>query len=335
MRRKPLELELVGLRFKHYTDEVHAAIYKIVRSEHCDDTSDVVIDGLWETCRDDLVAVLQQKGIKAELGDQDDDALISTEAREAVRRYIDQALTYEAELADSEDDYFEKLYRTLMGPIVQAKRDHRRKSAQERDRWDFFNQLEADAVFDQWRDRLLTPAQAVALSFGKDPDVVSPEQLKPYRRVIRSPFRESFKDRLELIEAAAAAGVLPAPMSVNTFAPWARAHGFALSPALTGEAIEEDAAFWKQKYEAAETEIKWLRCNLVELPYKSQSSIYRLVLGMAISKFGYKTIGKTETVSKIIGALERVDIIIKSDATRKHLELAVEHLGVTWPPPKE
>lgn len=335
MARKDLELEVHSLRFKHYTSDVRTGISRIVRNERCKDTSDTVIDGLWETCRDDLLGVLAQQGNETYSGVQGDDVKLSVQFREIIRSYIDQALDYEAELADSEDDYFEKLYRTTVGPVVKANREQRDQSARENDRWAFFNTLDADADFDRWRDRLLSPAQAVALSFGKDPDVVTPERLVPYRGVRRSPFRESFKDRLDLIEAAVAAGELPIRMPVRGFSDWAVAHDLELPQELTSNRVETfgEAAFWKSKFEAAQSQLNALRSSIDDLPPKSKISIYRLIVGMAAARFEYRTDQRTKATSNIREGLLSVNISMEDEAILRNLRAAASALDYEWTTP--
>jgi hypothetical protein len=148
--------------------------------------------------------------------------------------------------------------------------------------WSFFNRPDAIADFERWRSRLLSPAQAVALSFGKDPDVVTPESLKPYKRVVTSPFREAFKDRLDLLEAAVAAGELSA--LVGDLEQWAVSIGIDLPAALTGKeaTLGEDAAFWKAKYEAAQNDLGRLRRGLDDLNPLSIASMYMIIVGMTV-----------------------------------------------------
>lgn len=333
MARRDLELELLKLRFRNYTSDVRQCISRVVVSERCEDTSDKVVDALWSTCHDDLVSLLAKSGIDDESSDQQDHRVPSAEAREFIRTFIDQARDYEAELGDLEDDDFDKLYRTIIEPIVRAKRDRRAQSARDRDRWDFFNRPEAEADFAHWRDRLLSPAQAVALSFGKDPEIVRPERLTPYRQVGGSPFREAFKDRLDLIEAAVASGQLSVPMSVGALERWAVERGIAMPSALTGEPLGKDAAFWKLKYDAAQSELDNLRRGLEDLPPKTKISIYRLLLGMAAARFEYRTDQRTKATAAIKDGLESVGVPMSEDAILANLRQAALALDYSWTKP--
>lgn len=334
MARKDLELELLKLKFKNYTSDVRQCISRVVVSERCEDTSDKVIDALWGTCHDDLVSLLAESGFNDEASDEEGHRVPSAKARDFIRTFIDQARDYEAELGDLEDDDFDKLYRTIFEPIVRANRDRRAKSIRDRDRWEFFNKLESEADFAQWRDRLLSPAQAVALWFGKDPNIVTPERLRPFRRVGGSPFREAFKDRLDLIEAAVRAGELSVPMAVSAFTQWATARGINPPPELTGEAaggMGEDAAFWKEKYDAAQSALEKLRSSVDDMPPKSRASIYKMVIGMAIARFGHKTTGNTNATSAIKGALDDLDLKIDAGTILGHLRDAASELAVDQP----
>lgn len=333
MARKDLELELLELRFKNYTSDVRQCISRVVLSERCEDTSDKVVDALWSTCHDDLVSLLAKNGFNDECYDEEGQWVPSAEAREFIRTFIDQARDYEAELGDLEDDDFEKLYRTIFEPIDKAKRDRRAQSARNKDRWDFFNKPEAEADFAHWCERLLSPAQAVALSFGKEPDIVTPERLKPFRRVGGSPFREAFKDRLDLIEAAVANGQLSVPMSVGALNRWAAERDIALPSALTSEPLGKDAAYWKAKYEAAQSELNNLRRGLEDLPPKSKISIYRLLLGMAAARFEYRTDQRTKATAAIKDGLESVELSMSEDAILANLKQAALAIDYSWTQP--
>jgi hypothetical protein len=130
MARKNFELELLGLRFNGFTSNIRGRISEAVKKERCEDTSDTVINHLFQTCLDDLASLLAKCGIDDWLSDEQK---ISVEAREAVRTYIDQALSYEGELGHLEDDEFEALYRSTMEPLIKAKRERRARSAREND----------------------------------------------------------------------------------------------------------------------------------------------------------------------------------------------------------
>nr|WP_137830368.1 hypothetical protein [Methylobacterium sp. L1A1] len=333
MARKDLELELLKLRFKNYTSDVRQCISRVVANERCEDTSDKVVDALWSTCHDDLVSLLAKSSFNDESSDEEGHRVASAEAREVIRNFIDQARDYEAELGDLEDDDFDKLYRTTFEPIVRANRDRRAQSARDRDRWEFFNRLEAEADFAQWRERLLSPAQAVALSFGKDPDIVTPERLRPFRRISGSPFREAFKDRLDLIEAAVASGQLSVPMSVGALNHWAAERGITLPSALTGETPGEDAVFWKLKYDAAQSELDNLRRGLEDVPPKTKLSIYRLLVGMAAARFEYRTDQRTKATAAIKDGLESVELSMSEDAILANLRQAALGIEYSWTTP--
>lgn len=329
-----MELELLELRFKHLTAEMREVVSKSVKEHRCSDTSDIVIDALWRECKDDLIAMLRHEdGLSsAQLMDQQ----LSAPIRETVRAWLEQALQHEAELGDLDDKAFETHYREIMTPIVHEKRARRANRAEENDRWDFFSTVEAEADFERWRDKPLSPAQAVALSLGKEPDVVTPEKLKPYRTPGGSPFRERFSGMLELIEGAIGAGELATPILIKDFAPWADKRGINLPSELTGKPRDipaEDVAFWKGRFEDTQAELNWLRQNTDELNPKSADSLYKMILGMAVARFEYRTDQRSGATSAIMTACEQAGLTLKDDAIREHLKDAATHLDIQWTTP--
>lgn len=329
-----MELKLLKLRFKHLTAEMREVISKSVKEHRCSDTSDIVIDVLWRECKDDLIAMLRYEGGLSSA--QFVDLQLSAPTRETVRTWLEQALQHEAELGDLDDKTFEAYYREVMAPIVYEKRARRASRAEENDRWDFFSTVEAEADFQRWRDKPLSPAQAVALSLGKEPDVVTPEKLKPYHTPGGSPFRERFSGMLELIEGAIGAGELATPILIKDFIPWAKERDFDLPPELTGKPRDiqtEDASLWKEKFEAAQAELKWLRRNIDELNAKSVDSVYKMIFGMAVARFEHRTDQRSVATSAIMAACEQAGVPLGDDAIREHLKDAATHLDIQWTTP--
>lgn len=332
MPRKDFEVEILGIRFKHYTSEVQRCIRRIITKHKCDDTSNIVIDELWRTCNNDMKCIIRDRNKEDEENEEHERLELSDIDRDIIRSYIDQARDYEAELDDLDDDKFESHFRSVIEPIAKEERDRRGRIAKDNDRWAFFNKPDAEADFERWRNRLLQPAQAVALSLGKDPNCVKPESLEPYRRPIpsRSPFRETFKDRLDLVEAAVAAGMLSAPVSIVAFVDWAEAHCMELPPELTGKPnknLAEDVNYWKNKYESAQEKLDKLLRDPAELPYKSMVSVYRLLVGMAVARFEYRTDQRTTATAIIRTELKELKLPLSDEAILDHLRTAASVLG--------
>lgn len=143
-------------------------------------------------------------------------------AEELLRRFVLQAATFNDELnslLDSDEAAFEALY-------AEAKRSNAAKRAERErvaDRYRFFNEPEAVADFATWV--LLTPwspDQAIALSLGKNPDVVNADTLAPHIVALKaSPFAASYRRRLRYLQAAIKRGDIKAEIYPNSFLRWA------------------------------------------------------------------------------------------------------------------
>ena len=85
----------------------------------------------------------------------------------------------------------------------------------------FFHQPQAKADFDYWaRLPWWTLDEAIALSFGRDPDLVNSETIQPYRG--RSQFAEEFERRRRLAVRFQAINQLSDPVFPGIFLSWAK-----------------------------------------------------------------------------------------------------------------
>ena len=95
----------------------------------------------------------------------------------------------------------------------------------------FFNRPEADADFDHWTQMSAwLIAEAVALSFGKDPQRVNSEYLKELSGVCI--FRDLFEKRTQLITRAVSVGDLKDPVRPMDFCSWVKSRNIELPEAL-------------------------------------------------------------------------------------------------------
>jgi hypothetical protein len=84
----------------------------------------------------------------------------------------------------------------------------------------FYNQRSADADLQYWaKAPLWTIEEAVALSFGKSPEVVNSGNIEPYAKV--SDFARTYSRRMELAVRSVLGNKLPNPVQPDVFLKWA------------------------------------------------------------------------------------------------------------------
>ena len=120
---------------------------------------------------------------------------------ETVTAEVGQAPTFEtiAKLQELRLDYLRQLYTMTPEELHAATID----VLLEQDRSRPFSQFGTEADFEHFgRCAFLSPHEAVALSFGKDPRVVTWEMVSPYLGA--SAFAYQFASRLDLVDRAIA-----------------------------------------------------------------------------------------------------------------------------------
>ena len=139
---------------------------------------------------------------------------VLSEEREAAKDKIE---AYRAELEDMSTDELRALYN------VEKEKERRdlisRWEFEEQQR--FFNRIEADADFEYWsKASYWTIDEAVALSFGKAPEIVTWEKIKSSIQI--SPFVAKFARVRELARRAAVSKQLYDPVLPSLFLAWAK-----------------------------------------------------------------------------------------------------------------
>ena len=103
----------------------------------------------------------------------------------------------------------------------------------------FFSLPDAQANIRYWtKSPIWTAQEAVALSFGKSPDIVTQEKIAPYRNV--SDFASAYMQRCALVERSVQAGMLVNPMPPADFLTWCDRYEESVPDALRS-AVD---AFW-------------------------------------------------------------------------------------------
>lgn len=160
---------------------------------------------------------------------------LTAKARDRVRSYFNNARDY--------NEYLEGLSRSEVDEAYALERaqydETGRKAAAAVDDEEFYNSPEADADFSHWlRAGVWHSDEAIALSRGKDPQVVNQESLRSPRSST-SPFRIEYKRRKWLVERAIEAGQLNVLLTPNSFIEWAKNSGFELPPEMLSHGASE------------------------------------------------------------------------------------------------
>jgi hypothetical protein len=230
----------------------------------------------------------------------------------------------------------------------------------------FCNQPHANADFQHWSKAAhWTLDEAIALSFGKAPEIVNWEKIKPLVHV--SPFAFQYQRRRDLILRALKWDQLFDPVLPGFFLAWAKRTDLAFPPELESTvaargiqvadwkklyddlkvAMDENHQRWRQVVAEKNATIEKLlgRINEIQQPSpgaaiapphserekaagaRELESLMKLVIGMAIGAYGYDPkASRSKQTSEIAEDLTRAGVALDADTVRKWLKLAAEHL---------
>jgi len=270
-----------------------------------------------------------------------------TQLRERWRRFLDDVLAYEGELKDL--DHGELLSQATAVRTAAIKAAPPNSGGAEFDVWAPYNRPEAAADFDMWLSMpVWEPEEAVALSFGKDPELVNLGTLVVPRRN-GTPFIRSFKARFQQVMRAIKAGELDAHIRPDLFVEWARKRGLQLDDGLALVPDKSSADHWKARCEAAEAQVDDLtsRLSAIEAELeavkrdqdfkpnpKRKTSWNKLVLGMAIARFGHLPSGLSAATLLVV-ELAEVGLGVKYDAINEILTEAANEISDEYKIPKK
>lgn len=257
---------------------------------------------------------------------------ISAETIQAIR-------TYRKTLAALPSDELEERYR--------HERD-KNQAADDEER--FFNNPQADADFDYWSKMpYWSLDEAVALSFGKAPEVVNKNSLKSVFSWV-SPFVREYNRTHELAARAVKWRKLFDPVMPRLYVNWAHDNDISLPDKLVAkvEARSETLIDWQARYDevlarnnqnvdkanklldAANARIAELEESAgvaKPLHTKERESLLKLVAGMAIGGYGYDPgAARSTTTGEIADDLAKAGVSLDVDTVRKWLSAASELL---------
>jgi hypothetical protein len=265
----------------------------------------------------------------------------------------EEIASYRAELESKPFEELDALY--------EQEKEKERQAAKlnaERERQRFFNHPQANPDFEYWsKAPYWTLDEAIALTFGKEPEFVTWEDVSAYLTV--SPFAQEYARVRKLALRAKACGQLYDPVSPGFFLAWAKRHEIEVPTELT-EQVEKRGiwiADWKDRYDRLKTQhddaLEQIKAmagkindltnerdalhEMMERPSSSETtlseferdSLLKMVLGMAIEAYDY-TVGSSRNAAtgekrgSISVDLQRCGLNLDADTVRKYLRQAEE-----------
>jgi hypothetical protein len=226
-----------------------------------------------------------------------------------------------------------------------------------RDQSRFFHQPAAVADIGYWsRATFWKLEEAVALSFGKAPEIVNWETLKAYATT--SPFVREYGRTRELVLRAQQWQQLYDPAKPGFFLAWAKRNGVPYPLELEAAVVArgEQIADWKTRYdelraicerqkisidrlaaERAESQnrVAFLEADIrskmtpveKQLGGKERDSLLKLVGGMAVGAYRFDPrAARSDKIADIVADLETAGVPLDDGTVRKWLRLACELL---------
>jgi len=177
----------------------------------------------------------------------------------------------------------------------------------------FFNRAESDAIFDHWlKLPYWTPEEAVSLLFGKEPTRVNKESLERVDGF--SSFVTNYHQRLEQVVRAIDAGLMQEQITPESLVRWAAQTGIEVP-----DELQELATYTHTD-------------NKDGLSETERTSLLKMILGMAVSKYGYQGDASRNTATgrnkgSIASDLEKRGIALDPDTIRRYLKEAWDKFG--------
>ena len=262
----------------------------------------------------------------------------------------DEISIYSAHLIGLPPDELQALCDAAFKKLLEEERVDSEREEQER----FFNQPYARANIAHWSKAAhWTLDEAIALSFGKAPEVVTWERIRPLLHI--SAFAVQYDRVRDLALRAIQWKQLYDPVLPDIFVAWVKRNDLPfpsdLEAALVGRGVqvarhdqiksnnEELAETLREVIEAraaAEAHAVELQSKLdialqSERPVstRERESLLKLVMGMAIACYKFDPKASRSTVcSAIVSDLETVGISLDVDTVRKWLKVAAETVSV-------
>ena len=209
------------------------------------------------------------------------------DSRNRHEELINKINTYQKEL-------FAMKYQDLSGLYEQEKLkqlEEKKLKLELEDQSRFFNQLRANADYEHWsKAAYWSLDEAIALSFGKDPNIVNWLKVKPLTGV--SKFASDYASRRDLALRAMPCRKLYDPVLPSIFLSWAKELELEIPAALIAE-VEKmggTATNWFEKYQELERkyqkqskELSAFETNTKPLSTRIENNYLRLIMQLANS----------------------------------------------------
>ena len=196
-----------------------------------------------------------------------------------------------------------------------AAEDNERRLEEEKDKSEFFNLPGAQADLSRWkRKKHWYPEEAVALSLGKNPKIVTPETLTQLRRPT-SPCVSEFRARMDTLQRAISAGHISTPLTPKAFIAWADNEGILLPSELNATQRTDPSE------ETAKDE---------DINPKTQDTFFKILVGMAIKHYAFdpnwdpKEGDKSDVFSRMMHDLDGLNLRVDVKTLRTHMDKALK-----------
>jgi hypothetical protein len=170
--------------------------------------------------------------------------------------------------------------------LIDAEQAKQRTLQEERDR--FYNQNAANADYVHWSKAAhWTIDEAIALSFGKDPEVVTWKKIEPLKE--KSAFAKAFSKRRDLALRATRWKKFQDLIPPVTFLSWAKEIDIDLPAELKIE-VEKIGGLcinWHEQYQKLKTEIAANKINPKPESTRKSENLLQALASVAIDAYGY------------------------------------------------
>jgi hypothetical protein len=241
---------------------------------------------------------------------------------------IDEIEQLKAEEADAERSKLEGMTDHRIDELVEwveaaeAEGQARRQEEAE-ERRQFYHQPESEAELDDWASMpTWTLEEAIALSYGKDPQVVYWGAIKD--RLDQSDFVADYADRRERVSRGFEDGQLKDPIRPGAILKWAANFRMYVPDGLRDAVAvyDKDAVNWREKFEEIQTILAELRNASPEdtRDSRQQRSDAKMIVAIAMDKFDFDPTGRrTSAASNIVSCCQRSGISISVNTVRDRL----------------